>query len=395
MPMLGEGPPVRHGKPDFQWVAGLVAAILAVAVVAGLVFTHRALTPAASPPSASSASSPSSVPTASVGSITSYAIPMIPSFVGPITSAADGKLWVIDVGGPNGSNSTLFEVTTSGTFLAHSVSGYLWNTTAGPDGNIWFTEGGVAQDVASSSPPNTVGKIGKINSAGIVTEYALPTAARPYGIASGPDGALWATDAGTNAIINVTTSGVLTEYPIPTVNSDPGTITAGPDGNLWFIERNAGKVARISTSGFITEFTLPDLSFEPVAITAGRDGNIWITERSLYGAGGPGKVAKISAAGIIGEFPVPNEILAGGAAPFEEPAPGQIAAAPDGGVWLTAGDDLDRVTTSGAFSQYFVPMSDGTGFLEGVAAGPDGNIWFTEHELDQHDYVGKLPISGG
>ena len=39
----------------------------------------------------------------------------------------------------------------------------------------------------------------------------------------------------------------ITEYPVPTVNSDPALITQGPDGALWFTESLSNKIARIST----------------------------------------------------------------------------------------------------------------------------------------------------
>ena len=49
---------------------------------------------------------------------------------------------------------------------------------AGPDGNLWFIE-------------NTVRLIGRITPAGVVTEFAPPTANAQLagGIAAGPDGA--------------------------------------------------------------------------------------------------------------------------------------------------------------------------------------------------------------
>ena len=47
------------------------------------------------------------------------------------------------------------------------------------------------------------------------------------------------------------------EFPIPTSNSQPIGITAGPDGTLWFVESNANKVGQITTAGMITEFPIP------------------------------------------------------------------------------------------------------------------------------------------
>lgn len=53
---------------------------------------------------------------------------------------------------------------------------------------------------------------------------------------------------------------LITEYPIPTSGGGPCgpcDITAGPDGNLWFTERQGNKMGKITTSGQITEYPVP------------------------------------------------------------------------------------------------------------------------------------------
>jgi streptogramin lyase len=58
------------------------------------------------------------------------------------------------------------------------------------------------------------------------TEFPLSTAvSEPEGIATGPDGALWFTEAGTNKIGRITAAGVITEFPVPTAGSSPTDIT--------------------------------------------------------------------------------------------------------------------------------------------------------------------------
>ena len=52
----------------------------------------------------------------------------------------------------------------------------------------------------------------------------------------GPDGALWFTEYDGNKIGRITTAGAVTEFPIPTAGSQPSAMTVGPDGALWFIE---------------------------------------------------------------------------------------------------------------------------------------------------------------
>ncbi len=46
----------------------------------------------------------------------------------------------------------------------------------------------------------------------------------------GQDGALWFTENSGNKIERITTAGVITEFPVPTSSSGPRGIVAGPDG---------------------------------------------------------------------------------------------------------------------------------------------------------------------
>lgn len=120
-------------------------------------------------------------------------------------------------------------------------------------------------------------KIGKVTTAGVFTEYAIPTASSsPQYITAGPDGNLWFTEDIGNKIGKVTTVSVFTKYTIPTTGSAPVGIIAGPDGNLWFTE-SGDKIGKVTTAGIFTEYTIPTAS-GPVGITVGPDGNLWFTE---------------------------------------------------------------------------------------------------------------------
>src|SRR5208283_1415538 len=88
--------------------------------------------------------------------------------------------------------------------------------------------------------------------------YQLPASySQPKGIAAGPDGALWFTEYNNNKIGRISTSGVITEYPVVSASSCPYSITAGPDGALWFTESHANNIGRITTDGVVTEFAVP------------------------------------------------------------------------------------------------------------------------------------------
>jgi len=120
--------------------------------------------------------------------------------------------------------------------------------------------------------------------AGIITEFPIPTAnSSPGGITAGPDGNLWFTECVSSSsgcaksqIGRITPTAQFTEFPLPNPNSNPIGITAGPDGNLWFTETSA--IGRITPAGQFTEFPLRNPDSFPNEITSGPDGNLWFTE---------------------------------------------------------------------------------------------------------------------
>src|SRR5258708_18239120 len=109
--------------------------------------------------------------------------------------------------------------------------------TAGPDGNVWFTEG-------------LETKIGRITQQGEVTEFSVPpSGGNPSSPCTGPDGNIWFTDDA-NHIRSLTTSGMfLGEFIIiPTPESRPAVLTVGQDKTIWFIEPLGNKIGRITSS---------------------------------------------------------------------------------------------------------------------------------------------------
>ena len=92
--------------------------------------------------------------------------------------------------------------------------------TAGPDGALWFTNGG------SNS-------IGRITAAGKITNYTGADIYDPVGLTAGPDGALWFTNGLNNSIGRITTAGKVTTYPASGIYGSEA-IVVGPDGALWF-----------------------------------------------------------------------------------------------------------------------------------------------------------------
>jgi virginiamycin B lyase len=249
------------------------------------------------------------------GVITEFLIPDASAHPLGITTGPDGNLWFTENRGPN----RIARITTSGEitdFRSLGDEANPFGIATGPDGALWFTE-------------EFAHKIGRITTSGEVTEFPLPPGSGPGKIVLGPDGALWFTEQYANKIGRITTSGIITEFPIPTPESypycssggecGPISIAAGADGALWFTENTKNKIGRITTSGEITEFPIPTPGSAPYGIAAGLDGNLYFTERT------GNKIGRITTSGEIAEFTVPT--------PGSKPQ--GIALGPDGAIWFT------------------------------------------------------------
>jgi streptogramin lyase len=229
----------------------------------------------------------------------------------------------------------------------------LWGITAGPDGNVWFTE-------------ESNNAVGRITPGAVITEFGagFPTGS-PRGIVTGPDGNLWVAMAGGNgAIARVTKAGVVTEFPVPTPG-DPTDIAVGPDNNLWYVDSASDLVGRIAPNGSITEFSGLSGGSEPSSITKGPDGAMWMTlARS-------GKIGRVTTTGVVSEF---SSGLSGSGEPKD------IVAGPDGNLWFTLHANpgaIGRITPKGAVTEFSAGLTRDSK-PHGIALGPDGALWFTE-----------------
>ena len=233
-----------------------------------------------------------------------------------------------------------------------------------------------------------------------IRQFPLPTAnSNPLSITAGPDGALWFTEASLGVVAKIgriTTTGVLSEYPLPDLLSYPTYITAGPDGALWFIEEYVNKIGRITTGGMITEYAIPgnDLG----GITAGPDGNLWFTYfvTANPNTGGPpiGKVGKLTPSGTLSDFTIPP------IDDYTSSAPYSITEGPDGALWFTevkagataASGYIGRITTDGSITEYLAYASPGgLNFPFSIITGPDGALWFLQSGTS---IVGRITTTG-
>ncbi len=285
------------------------------------------------------------------GVVTLFPVPTSNDTSAAIVAGPDGAMWFTESSLNSGNFfAKIGRITTSGAITEYPLPDPLSGPTgivAGSDGALWFIE-------AANN------KIGRITTSGTLTEIHLPATetAGVYGIAAGPDGNLWMTeDQGANKIVQLTTSGVFTVFTVATfVNAGSLFITAGPDGALWFTDQFS-KIGRITTSGTITEYPLPTPNDSPFGIAAGPDGALWYTDFL-------GQVGRVTTAGVFtAQYPTQNG------------APGAIAAGADGAMWFTDTGKIGRLFipgfTTGSGTCTYTLDSGGAAF---PAAGGNGTV---------------------
>jgi len=273
-----------------------------------------------------------------------------------ITAGPDGNLWFTDSGANKIGmiNPTTHAISE---FTIPTANSGLYGITAGPDGNLWFTEW-------------KAGKVGMINpTTDAISEFPLPAGGNGFfrEITAGPDGNLWfVATANEIGMINPTTHAIslftLPSYECCGIEAGPWGITAGPDGTVWFMESTYAHIGMINTTTHvITEYALPSVfqgHSDNWYITSGPDGNLWFTSW---------------ADGYVGEFNPTTDAVSDFATPATA-GPWAITAGPDGNIWFTepnGGQVVQINPTTDAITDYPVPAGDG------ITAGPDGNLWFT------------------
>lgn len=246
-----------------------------------------------------------------------------------------------------------------------SLHGVPHGITAGPDGNLWFAE---RQGDA----------IGRITTSGVITEFPVIALSHPTEIVAGPDGHLWFTLPGMNAIGRMAIDGTPQAFVLPTPDSVPVGIAAGPDGHVWFTEMNTSQVGYFLPGGQSTEYPTPTPGAMPFGIVAGKDGNIWFSEPGIASIGvlspGSGDVREIPAA-----FAAHGMALGG-----------------DGNIWFTVpgGEQVGTITENGS-ATLFASLTVLGQLPWAIARGPRGELWYTrELDTDRTGELTRLALDG-
>ena len=271
-----------------------------------------------------------------------------------IAAGPDGALWFTNYG-----NNSIGRITTAGAVTNYTGTGinYADGIAAGPDGALWFTNLYGNTRSGGSPPP--------------ARSPTTPAPAHPEAIAAGPDGALWFTNLINNSIGRITTAGVVTNYTGTGISAPEG-IAAGPDGALWFTNWGNGSIGRITTAGAVTNYTGTRHQPARSRIAAGPDGALWFTNNvqqvdraDHHRRGGhqlhrhrhqPGRRDRGRPRWSPLVHQLHQQARSGGSRPPgwspTTPAPAStkpegIAAGPDGALWFTnyGNNSIGRITT--------------------------------------------------
>jgi virginiamycin B lyase len=207
--------------------------------------------------------------------------------------------------------------------------------------------------------------------------FAVPTAgAGLSNIVAGPDGALWFNEQNGFAVGRITTAGVVTEFPVPrasySANGDGPTTIVSSGGNLWTLANVGSTIDMISTAGTVTQ-RYANLNQSATNLAPDSAGGVWAT--SLAGAGGG------SVSGGLFRVDPP----AGAVRNYRNPEftgqfqPVPIVAGPNGTAWFAdGGTGITEVNNAGKITRIPIKGS-GSMLVTSIAFDRKGDLWFTEY----------------
>ena len=162
------------------------------------------------------------------------------------------------------------------------------------DNTVWF-----AEPTRASVTQLDGGQFIRHPVAGGSTPGRAAEVAVPFGVAVAPDGAVWATLQGVDALLRISPSGEKTTIDVPIRQSGLGDIAVAKDGAVWFLAAGANKIGRYA-GGRFEEFSVPTPNAGLTALAVAPDGAAWFTALRAHRLG---RVHK----GVVTEFLLPRD----------------------------------------------------------------------------------------
>lgn len=157
-------------------------------------------------------------------------------------------------------------------------------------------------------------------------------------------------------------------------------IAVGPDKNLWFTDCNDGQIDKMTMTGVETKYTTPISGGCPTGIISGPHSDLWFLEGSYIG--------RVTTSGQFDMYliPIPNEQTY------------CLTLGPDRNIWFAEDQGgfrqqmIGRIRPDGKF----LPPFNIGGYL-GMVKGPDGRVWVTQYnaqDIFAVDSTGNRTIYG-
>ena len=298
---------------------------------------------------------------APLGGLKQFRVPTDNSQPRHITVGSDGNLWFTEgneIFTPNADPETggtfhnnIGRITPAGDITEFRVDGcqcFLNDIVQGPNNILYYTT-------------NNQG-LGRITTSGEVLPTVEPgnSNALGNGVAAHGD-TIWYTDFNNNSLWRYNVSaGDFTQFVVPTPGASPFDVAVAPDGTVWFTEPGAQAIGRLDpVTGAFTETPVPVGT--PRQIDISSDGKVWFTERFT-----PQAVGRLDPANNneVTVFPLASN-----------PGPEDIAAAPNGAMWFTqsTAGNVARITPDGTITE---GRSVKNSEPFGITVAPDGNPWY-------------------
>jgi virginiamycin B lyase len=296
------------------------------------------------------------------GSERSMLTPTPGSQPGSINVAGDHSIWFTE-----SAANKIATVTLKRTIIEYPVPtqrAFPLDITRGPDGAMWFVE-------------EAVGKIGRIARDGTIKEFVVGDRhSQPTALITGPDHAIWFTEVGTNEIGRLTTAGSVRHFSAG-AGTMTGDITTAIDNSFWFGKRDA--VTRMTTTGALTEYPIPH-AVNTGSIFGSRNGGVFI---GVMHEDGIGSVTTVSADGNLRRFELPQRNL----------MPAEFAQTADGAFWMAVDSFDPHASTAQLFNLPLPTVTDLPHTTIVTGGGPDwmtdgaGSLWIANISLKEVERI--------
>jgi streptogramin lyase len=245
-----------------------------------------------------------------------------------------------------------------------------WGIASDPNGYLWATV--PDEDLVIKMRPDGT----------IVGSFPTFPAKGPYGLVIGPENSVWFAASGTDSIgqMDRDTGTMIMNWSLPETGNNLTLLAVGWDDNIWITQDSQNMVGIFNTISHKFEDPIMVTSgSRPYDIIAGPLGNMWFTE---YG-NGHAAIGEITPARQLTEHKFDD----GNTAPFN------LTPGPDGFLWFTANgpNAVVRMNPNDYSTPKPIQIPTPESYSHGITVGADGNLYIAE---TYGNHIGQITLGG-